>query len=104
MPSAIEYQTLDTAPVEPPSRYWPSTYASYDEPAPVLAALDQFYGQFQTRIDGVFRDAGYGPDRFQSLLFPGAQHNEASWNSRLDVPLTFLLSPAPRKPREDLHA
>ena len=57
--------------------------------------LDQFYGQFQTRIDRVFRDAGYGPDRFQSLLFPGAQHNEASWNGRLDVPLTFLLSPRP---------
>lgn len=57
--------------------------------------LDQFYGQFQTRIDRVFRDAGYGPGRFQSLLFPGAQHNEASWNGRLDVPLTFLLSPRP---------
>lgn len=55
--------------------------------------LDQFYAQFQTRIDGVFRDCGYGPEDFRSLVFPGAQHNEASWNSRLDVPLTFLLSP-----------
>lgn len=66
--------------------------------------LDQFYAQFQTRIDRVFRTAGYGPDAFCSLVFPGAQHNEASWNQRLDVPLSFLLSPAPRKPREDLHA
>jgi len=59
--------------------------------------LDQFYGQFQARIDRVFRDAGYGPDRFRSLVFPGAQHNEASWNQRLDAPLTFLLSPAPTR-------
>ena len=55
--------------------------------------LDQFYGQFQSRIDDVFRQRGYGPDLFETLVFPGAQHNEASWNARLDVPLKFLLSP-----------
>ena len=57
--------------------------------------LDQFYGEFQTRIDQVFRARGYDADHFRSLVFPGAQHTEASWNSRLDVPLTFLLSPRP---------
>ena len=57
--------------------------------------LDQFYADFQTHMDGVIRARGYGPDVFRSLVFPGAQHNEASWNQRLDVPLTFLLSPAP---------
>ncbi|MBD3836477.1 alpha/beta hydrolase-fold protein [Brevundimonas sp.] len=57
--------------------------------------LDQFYADFQTHMDGVIRARGYGPDDFRSLVFPGAQHNEASWNQRLDVPLTFLLSPAP---------
>lgn len=56
--------------------------------------LDQFYATFQSRIDAVFRDKGYGPRDFQTLLFPGAQHNEASWNGRLDVPLKFLLTPA----------
>lgn len=56
--------------------------------------LDQFYAVFQSRIDAVFRDKGYGPRDFQTLLFPGAQHNEASWNGRLDVPLKFLLTPA----------
>lgn len=55
--------------------------------------LDQFYAFFQTRIDETVRGAGWGPDRLQSLVFPGAEHNEKSWNSRLDVPLTFLLSP-----------
>ncbi|PZO06406.1 MAG: esterase [Alphaproteobacteria bacterium] len=55
--------------------------------------LDQFYAFFQTRIDETVRGEGWGPDRFQTLVFPGAEHNEKSWNSRLDVPLTFLLSP-----------
>ncbi len=56
--------------------------------------LDQFYAFFQSRIDGVIRQAGWGPNRFQTLVFPGAAHDENSWNRRLDVPLTFLLSPA----------
>jgi enterochelin esterase-like enzyme len=55
--------------------------------------LDQFYAFFQSRIDQTVRDRGWGPDRFRTLVFPGAQHNEASWNQRLDVPLTFLLPP-----------
>ena len=56
--------------------------------------LDQFYAFFQSRIDTVIRDARWGPDRFRTLVFPTAEHNEKSWNSRLDVPLTFLLPPA----------
>ena len=59
--------------------------------------LDQFYAVFQTQVDQTFRRRGYGPGDFRSLVFPGAQHNEASWNQRLDVPLTFLLSPAPTR-------
>jgi predicted alpha/beta superfamily hydrolase len=53
--------------------------------------LDAFYGVFQSRIDQTIRAEGWGPDRFRSLVFPGAEHNEASWNQRLDAPLTFLL-------------
>lgn len=56
--------------------------------------LDAFYAVFQSRIDQTIRDEGWGPDRFRSLVFPGAEHNEASWNQRLDVPLAFLLPPA----------
>lgn len=56
--------------------------------------LDQFYAFFQSRIDQVVRDAGWPADRFRTLVFPGAEHNEKSWNSRLDTPLTFLLPPA----------
>ena len=56
--------------------------------------LDQFYAFFQSRIDQVVREAGWPADRFRTLVFPGAEHNEKSWNSRLDTPLTFLLPPA----------
>jgi len=56
--------------------------------------LDQFYAAFQIRIDETFRARAYAPDQFETLVFPGAQHNETSWNARLDVPLKFLLSPA----------
>lgn len=55
--------------------------------------VDQFYAQFQTHVDATFRRRGYGPGLFETLVFPGAQHNEAAWNARLDVPLKFLLSP-----------
>ena len=55
--------------------------------------LDQFYAFFQSRIDQTVRDAGWDPDRFRTLVFPGAEHNEKSWNQRLDAPLTFLLPP-----------
>lgn len=57
-------------------------------------SLDAFYAVFQSRIDQTIRAEGWGPDRFRSLVFPGAEHNEASWNQRLDAPLTFLLPPA----------
>lgn len=55
--------------------------------------LDQFYAFFQSRIDTVVTARGWTPDRFRSLVFPSAEHNEVSWNRRLDVPLTFLLPP-----------
>ena len=56
--------------------------------------LDAFYAAFQSVVDATISDLGWPPDRFRSLVFPGAQHNEASWNQRLDVPLTFLVPPA----------
>lgn len=67
----------------------PSTHRLYMDRGD--ETLDQFYAFFQSRIDTVIRDAGWGPDRFKTLVFPTAEHNEKSWNSRLDVPLTFLL-------------
>ena len=57
-------------------------------------SLDAFYAEFQSRIDAAIRGQGWRPDQYRSLVFPGAEHNEKSWNQRFDVPLTFLLPPA----------
>ena len=70
----------------------PSTHRLYFDRGD--ETLDQFYAFFQSRIDTVVTAQGWPPDRFRSLVFPGAEHNEASWNQRLDAPLTFLLPPA----------
>ena len=69
----------------------PSTHRLYFDRGD--ETLDQFYAFFQSRIDAVVSGQSWGPDRFRSLVFPGAEHNEASWNQRLDAPLTFLLPP-----------
>ena len=53
--------------------------------------LDGLYGQAQARIDRVLRERGFGPPQVVSRVFEGAGHNEASWQARLHVPLSFLL-------------
>jgi enterochelin esterase-like enzyme len=54
--------------------------------------LDADYAPLQAEIDRIMAKAGYGDDsNYRSLAFPGEDHDEASWNSRLAVPLTFLL-------------
>jgi len=56
------------------------------------AGLDAGYEPFQRRMDDHMRAAGYreGED-WQTLRFPGADHNEAAWRARLHLPLAFLL-------------
>jgi pimeloyl-ACP methyl ester carboxylesterase len=54
--------------------------------------LDAVYARYQARVDQVVAARGYRPDvNWMSRSFPGQKHNETSWASRLDVPLTFLL-------------
>ena len=55
--------------------------------------LDSIYAPYQARIDAAVRARGYrdGED-LKTLVFEGADHNERSWDARLDVPLTFLLA------------
>lgn len=61
--------------------------------------LDAHYAAYQARIDRVVAARGYRPgDSWISRNFPGQEHNEKSWASRVDVPLRFLL-PAERKSR-----
>src|SRR5271154_584773 len=57
-------------------------------------SLDALYGPYQAQVDALLARHGYrhGPT-YKSLVFPGATHNEASWQQRVDVPLRFLLAP-----------
>lgn len=54
--------------------------------------LDSFYQTYQPAMDQVFRGLGWqqGKD-FESRVYEGADHNEASWRARLQDPLTFLM-------------
>jgi pimeloyl-ACP methyl ester carboxylesterase len=54
--------------------------------------LDAVYARYQERVDAVVARRGYRKGvNWLSLSFPGQKHNEASWASRLDTPLQFLL-------------
>ncbi|WP_395622910.1 alpha/beta hydrolase [Sphingomonas daechungensis] len=54
--------------------------------------LDAIYARYQKRIDAVVAKRGYRRDRnWISRNFPGQAHNEASWASRVEIPLQFLL-------------
>ena len=55
---------------------------------------DAVYKRYQDRVDAVVARRGYTPGiNWLTRSFPGQKHNEISWASRVDVPLTFLLPP-----------
>jgi len=58
--------------------------------------LDRHYAPYQEHVDATLTRLGWrrGLD-FESRVYPGAAHNEASWRQRLDDPMRFLLAPAP---------
>lgn len=53
--------------------------------------LDELYPPLQAKADAVLRSKGYTVANSTSLLFEGAEHNEAAWNARMPVVLSFLL-------------
>jgi enterochelin esterase-like enzyme len=56
--------------------------------------LDAIYARYQDRVDAVVARRGYKQGvNWLTRSFPGQKHNEISWASRVDIPLTFLLSP-----------
>lgn len=58
--------------------------------------LDANYARYQLRVDAVVARRGYKQGvNWLTRSFPGQKHNEISWASRVDVPLTFLLAPHP---------
>jgi len=55
--------------------------------------LDAIYKQYQDRVDTVVAKRGYRQGvNWLTRNYPGQKHNEISWASRVDVPLTFLLA------------
>jgi len=50
--------------------------------------LDSLYVEYEDEVTGIITKKGYT----YNLKFEGADHSENSWNQRLDVPLTYILS------------
>ena len=53
--------------------------------------LDAQYPKYQDRLDRMFKDAGWDDAHYVSRVFPGLEHVENSWASRLDIPVVYLL-------------
>jgi hypothetical protein len=53
--------------------------------------LDALYPPFATRVDAVFKEAGFTEDNFKNMFFEGTDHSEVSWQKRLHIPLKFTL-------------
>lgn len=58
------------------------------------ATLDAKYPRYQARMDALLRVGGYREEEnWITRRFEGAEHNEAAWRARLEIPLRFLLAP-----------
>jgi hypothetical protein len=56
--------------------------------------LDATYARYQKRIDRIVAGRSYRPGvNWIARNFPGQEHNEISWASRVEIPLRFLLPP-----------
>ena len=53
--------------------------------------LDAHYGPYQAGIVAFLQSRGFDEASLAGGLYPGADHNEASWAARLEDPLVFLL-------------
>jgi predicted alpha/beta superfamily hydrolase len=55
--------------------------------------LDSQYGPYQAKMDTLMKTHGYREGvSWETRVFPGADHSEASWSKRVEVPLAFLLA------------
>jgi hypothetical protein len=53
--------------------------------------IDAGYIPLQMQINELFKAKGWGVAHFRCKLFPGHAHDENSWESRLHIPLEFLI-------------
>jgi enterochelin esterase-like enzyme len=57
--------------------------------------LDSMYATLQTQVDSIMISKGYSGSNWISRNWPGQDHSEKSWRSRLAIPMTFLLDKKP---------
>lgn len=53
--------------------------------------LDAMYGGLQVQVDAIMQKKSYDSKHWKSQTWPGQDHSEKSWKSRLAVPFAFLL-------------
>lgn len=53
--------------------------------------LDALYPPLQKKVDEVMKTKGFTENNWITKFYPGDDHSEKSWNSRLNVPFEFLL-------------
>ncbi len=96
------------------STHWPGVFTMADNPVPDAmirylqtalpdprthriyfdygtGTLDAMYPPIQQEVDKVMKARGYSSKNWMTREFPGADHSENAWNSRLAIPLVFLL-------------
>lgn len=54
--------------------------------------LDAYYPKYEVAVSAFFKNAGYTSANFINMKFEGADHSETSWQTRLHIPFTFLMS------------
>ncbi len=96
------------------STHWPGIFASENNPVPDAfvrylgehlpdpathriyfdfgtETLDAIYEPYQLRVDSLMQAKGFDSNSWITKKFPGHNHSEAAWSSRLDVPVKFVL-------------
>ncbi len=53
--------------------------------------LDSMYASLQVQVDAIMKQKNYSHSNWISRSWPGQDHSEKSWRSRLEVPVSFLL-------------
>jgi predicted alpha/beta superfamily hydrolase len=53
--------------------------------------LDAMYAELQSKVDTIMITKGYTKEQWMSKSWPGQDHSEKSWRSRLSTPILFLL-------------
>lgn len=96
------------------STHWPGTFSAENNPIPNAfykylegslpstgehklyfdygtETLDALYEPFQNAVDSIMKQKSYSSANWKTIKFEGHAHDEMSWNSRLDIPLSFML-------------